>query len=64
MIFHGLAEHILKQFDKPLTANEIWQLAVDQGLDQKLNSSGKTPARAELCSVCRVAKGNNPLSLL
>ena len=43
MTFHGLAEHILKQVDKPLTANEIWQLAVDQGLDEKLNSSGKTP---------------------
>jgi len=43
MTFHGLAEHILQQVDKPLTANEIWQLAVDQGLDEKLNSSGKTP---------------------
>lgn len=43
MTFHGLAEHILKQVDKPLTANEIWQLAVEQGLDKKLNSTGKTP---------------------
>lgn len=43
MTFHGLAEHILQQVDKPLTANEIWQLSVDQGLDEKLNSKGKTP---------------------
>ena len=43
MRFLELAEHILKQVDKPLTANEIWQLAIDQGLDEKLNSSGKTP---------------------
>jgi hypothetical protein len=43
MTFHELAEYILKQVDKPLTANEIWQLAVDQGIDEKLNSTGKTP---------------------
>lgn len=43
MTFHELAEEILKKVDKPLTANEIQKLAVDQGLDEKLNSSGKTP---------------------
>jgi hypothetical protein len=43
MTFNGLAEKILKQVDKPLTANEIWKLAVDQDLDKQLNSSGKTP---------------------
>lgn len=43
MTFLALAEYILQQVDKPLTANEIWKLAVDQGLDKKLNSSGKTP---------------------
>lgn len=43
MTFHELAEHILEQVDKPLTANEIWQLATEQGLDEKLNSKGKTP---------------------
>ena len=43
MTFNELAEEILKLVDKPLTANEIWKLAVDQGLDEKLNSSGKTP---------------------
>ncbi len=43
MKFHELAEEILKQVDKPLTANEIWHLAKKQGLDKKLNSTGKTP---------------------
>ena len=28
MTFHGLAKYIVKQVDKPLTANKIWQLAV------------------------------------
>lgn len=43
MTFHGLAEYILYQADKPLTANEIWKIAVDLELDKKLNSTGKTP---------------------
>lgn len=43
MTYHGLAQKILAQNDKPLTANEIWKLAVDEGLDKALNSSGKTP---------------------
>jgi hypothetical protein len=43
MSFHHLAETILCQSDKPLTAYEIWQQAVQEGLDQQLNSRGKTP---------------------
>jgi len=43
MTFTELAELILRQVDKPLTANEIWKLAVDQEFDKKLNSTGKTP---------------------
>jgi hypothetical protein len=31
MTFHHLAEMILRQTDKPLTANEIWQQAVQEG---------------------------------
>jgi hypothetical protein len=62
MTFHGLAEQILKQVDKPLTANEIWQLAVEQGLDEKLNSSGKTPW-ATLGSRLYVISRDNPDSI-
>jgi len=43
MTFLELAERILKEFKKPLTANEIWQLAVDKGYDKQLKSDGKTP---------------------
>jgi len=43
MTFHHLAEEVLRSVDKPLTSNEIWQLATEQGLDKELNSSGKTP---------------------
>lgn len=43
MKFHELAERILILVDKPLTANEIWQLAIEQGLDKELNSAGRTP---------------------
>lgn len=43
MTFVELAEIILKQTDKPLTAGEIWKFAVSQGLDKELQSSGKTP---------------------
>lgn len=43
MTFLELAERILKDIKKPLTANEIWQLAVDKGFDKQLKSDGKTP---------------------
>lgn len=43
MTFRDLAKTILEQNDKPLTANEIWRYAVQQGLDQDLNTQGKTP---------------------
>ena len=43
MTFLELAEEILTRIDKPLTANEIWKLAVDFKLDKKLGTIGKTP---------------------
>lgn len=62
MTFHGLAEHILKQVDKPLTANEIWKLAVEQGLAEELNSTGKTPW-ATLGARLYVISRDNPESV-
>lgn len=62
MTFHELAEHILKQVDKPLTANEIWQLATNQELDKKLNSSGKTPW-ATLSAKLYIISRDNPNSI-
>jgi hypothetical protein len=43
MTFLELAEQVLKDEKKPLTANEIWQIAVTRGYDKQLNSEGKTP---------------------
>lgn len=43
MNFLELAEYVIKKVQQPLTANEIWEKAVELGLDQKLSSKGKTP---------------------
>ena len=43
MIFLELAERVLREEKRPLTANEIWTLAAEKGYDKKLNSEGKTP---------------------
>lgn len=59
MTFHGLAEKVLKQADKPLTANEIWTLAEQQDLTAKLNSRGKTPS-ATLAARLYVISRDNP----
>ena len=42
MTFLEIAQSILKEEKKPLTATEIWNLAVEKGYDKKLNSQGKT----------------------
>ncbi|MEA3451264.1 MAG: HTH domain-containing protein [Bacteroidota bacterium] len=43
MTFLELAKKVLSDLKKPLTANEIWETAKEQGYDQKLNKQGKTP---------------------
>jgi uncharacterized protein len=43
MTFLELAEKVLRDEKRPMTANEIWTFAVDKGLDKQLNSGGKTP---------------------
>lgn len=43
MTFLELAEQILKEEAKALTANEIWNIAVQKGYEKQLNSEGKTP---------------------
>ena len=41
--FLDLAHEVLKQSPKPLTYQEIWQVAHEKGLIGKIGSSGKTP---------------------
>ncbi|HHE38283.1 MAG TPA: hypothetical protein ENL20_06895, partial [Candidatus Cloacimonetes bacterium] len=43
MTFLELAKTVLEEIKKPLTANEIWGIAIKKGYDQKLKSRGKTP---------------------
>ncbi len=43
MTFLELAEKVLRDEKRPMTANEIWTFAVDKGFDKHLNSGGKTP---------------------
>ncbi|EDJ1533739.1 HrgA protein [Campylobacter jejuni] len=40
--YKELALEILKQSDRPLSVNEIWQKALEKGLDKKLSSIGQT----------------------
>ncbi len=43
MTFIELAQKVLEENFQPMTANEIWELAIQKGYDQQLNSQGKTP---------------------
>lgn len=62
MTFLDLAEQVLKDEKKPLTANEIWQIAVTKNYDKKLNSEGKTPW-ATLGAQMYVNAKDNPRTL-
>ena len=44
--FLSLAFDVLNQSGVPMTVDEIWSFAVQNGLAQKLNSKGLTPARS------------------
>lgn len=62
MTFLKLAELILKEEEKPLTSNEIWNLAIKKGYDKQLNSQGKTPW-ATLGAQIYVSSKDNPKSI-
>lgn len=62
MTFLELAERVLREEKKPLTANEIWQIGTDKGYDKQLNSEGKTPW-ATLGAQIYVNAKDNPKSL-
>lgn len=62
MTFLELAEKILKEEARPLSATEIWNLAVQKRYDKKLNSQGKTPG-ATLGAQIYVNCKDNPKSI-
>lgn len=43
MNFIQFAERIIREKNRPLTSNEIWEIGLQQGYDKELNSKGKTP---------------------
>ena len=43
MKFLELAEKVIKEENKPLTPNEIWEIGVQKGYDKLINTAGKTP---------------------
>jgi hypothetical protein len=43
MNFYDLAKQVIQQMNQPLSPGEIWDKAVELGLDKQLNSKGKTP---------------------
>lgn len=43
MNFYELAKQVIQQMNQPLSANEIWEKAVELGLDNQLKTKGKTP---------------------
>lgn len=45
MNFLEFAEKIIKESNKPLTPNEIWEIGVEKGYNKQVNSTGKTPWR-------------------
>jgi len=62
MTFLELAELILREEAKPLTANEIWSIAIKKGYEKKLNTQGKTPW-ATLGALIYVSCKDNPKSI-
>jgi hypothetical protein len=38
-----MAQKVLSEVEQPLTASEIWQVAVSKGYDKLVDSKGKTP---------------------
>ncbi len=61
MTFLELAEAVLKEEIKPLTAGEIWAIGIKRGYDKQLNSRGKTPW-ATLGALLYVSSKDNPKS--
>jgi len=43
MNFIELAEKIIREANRPLTQNEIWEIAKIKGYDKDVGTTGKTP---------------------
>lgn len=43
MSFYELAIKMIEEEKRPLSAEEIWNIAINKGYDQRIKSKGKTP---------------------
>jgi len=58
--FLDLIEEVLKVENREMTLPEIWDYAVKNGLDQKLESTGKTPINTmNSCIRRNISNGRN-----
>ena len=57
--FFNLAYDVLKQANRPLSIQEIWENATKMGLVEKLSSSGKTPVNTLSARLSVDVKHNN-----
>ncbi len=57
--FYDVAYEILQQSDASLSINEIWEKAVELGLDQKIGTSGKTPEKTLAARIYVDIKNNS-----
>lgn len=58
---NDMAEEVLKECGKSLSASEIWREACLRGLDKKLSSVGKTPVSTLSVALSRDAfQSKNP----
>lgn len=58
--FLDLIEEVLKAEKRDMTLTEVWDYAVANGFDKKLESVGKTPVKTmNSCIRRNIAKGKN-----
>lgn len=60
--FLQMAQKVLSEVEQPLTASEIWQIAVSKGYDKLVDSKGKTPW-ATLGALIYVDVRDNPATV-
>ena len=61
--FINLAIDIIKNENRPMSINEIWNKAVEKGLENRLSSFGKTPEKtlaAQIYVSIKQNKENSP----
>src|SRR4051812_43406367 len=59
LTFVELGKKILREAKRPLAPSEVWKIAVAQGVDKRLETTGKTPSQT-LYSAIFLDQRDNP----